>query len=148
MKNEAFFLLLQAFAGGMDMLPLVHSSLKKGSTTCTRIAHFGVSSPKHISNLPNPLFQGKTCCLVSVLIEYHARKCGVIKYTLIVAREWVGVSEMGQNIYTTITVSSDAQYTKTSLRIGDLAINRGHFLVSIIDRWVRRGYTMVRARAL
>jgi hypothetical protein len=49
-KQTLSYQFLEAFAGGMDMLPLVHSSLKKGSTTCTRIAHFGVG----VVNITDP----------------------------------------------------------------------------------------------
>ena len=33
---------LQAFAGGMETVPLVQSSLTRGAITCIRVAHFGV----------------------------------------------------------------------------------------------------------
>lgn len=36
-------LTLQAFAGGLETVPLVDGSLTKNEVTCIRVAHFGVS---------------------------------------------------------------------------------------------------------
>ena len=44
-SQSSFPLLLpQVFAGGMETVPLVQSSLKEGAITCIRVAHFGVRS--------------------------------------------------------------------------------------------------------
>jgi hypothetical protein len=49
-KYELGQQILEAFAGGMETVPLVVGSLKTGDTTCMRVAHFGVG----VVNISDP----------------------------------------------------------------------------------------------
>lgn len=49
-KHKLSYQFLEAFNGGMELLPLVQGSLKKDEITCARIAHFGVG----VVNMTDP----------------------------------------------------------------------------------------------
>ena len=43
LTNVLYCPTVQAFAGGLETIPLVDGSLRKDEVTCIRVAHFGVS---------------------------------------------------------------------------------------------------------